>query len=183
MRQVRRAHSSAFLPWSGNGWWTLLKTDGTVNGVAEIGDYMFSGAPSAETNYRKLCNGQELAQADYPDLYALIGATYGAASNPVTLFKLPDFRGRMPVASDHSRAPSVDSVALAATGGLQEVILDGTTTGGLTRPLRWKVRSNSGATGDGAAFIVDAAPAVPAASGRRIGGAGDAKPIRITSTI
>lgn len=39
-----------------------------------------------------LCYGQSLIQADYPNLYAAIGLTYGAGPGPST-FLLPDLRG------------------------------------------------------------------------------------------
>jgi microcystin-dependent protein len=39
-----------------------------------------------------LCDGSQVAKATYPDLWALLGTTYGAATS--TLFTLPDSRGR-----------------------------------------------------------------------------------------
>lgn len=154
----------------------VTKTDGTINGVAEIGDYMFSSAPEAETDYRKLCKGQELLRTAYPDLFALIGELYGEPSTS-EVFKLPDFRGRMPVGVGNFPTPSAEGVVLGDTGGLQEVILDSATTAGADHThVVGKFRSNSGSLGDGGVFIVDVGSGAESLStvptGRRIGGAG-----------
>lgn len=53
----------------------------------------FAGATSPKPEWL-VCDGSEVLQADYPDLYAVIGDTYGAASDGY--FKLPDFRRRSP---------------------------------------------------------------------------------------
>ncbi len=42
------------------------------------------------------CGGQELLIADYPELFAVIGTTYGAPSQ--VSFRLPNTKGRVPVA-------------------------------------------------------------------------------------
>ena len=39
-----------------------------------------------------LCNGQEIAQADYPELYAVIGSLECCQSGNVGMFKVPDLR-------------------------------------------------------------------------------------------
>jgi microcystin-dependent protein len=39
------------------------------------------------------CDGRDLLIAEYPDLYATIGTTYGTSDDPL-YFKLPDLRGR-----------------------------------------------------------------------------------------
>lgn len=59
------------------------------------GDYRFSGSPLAEDAYWLFCDGREVLRADYPDLFAAIGVTYGTPSTG-TVFKLPDFRARAP---------------------------------------------------------------------------------------
>lgn len=45
------------------------------------------------------CVGQEVLISLYPDLAALLGSTWGVASDPATLFKLPNLQGRFPLAS------------------------------------------------------------------------------------
>lgn len=47
-----------------------------------------------------LCDGGEVAQGLYPELFAKIGFTYGTGVNPST-FKLPDLRGRMVLGLDN----------------------------------------------------------------------------------
>lgn len=47
-------------------------------------------------------NGNILAQADYPELYALIGGTYDTTSPGAGNFMLPDMRGRTPLGEDGS---------------------------------------------------------------------------------
>lgn len=42
------------------------------------------------------CDGSELSRADYADLFALIGESYGPGDGATT-FELPDFRDRSPV--------------------------------------------------------------------------------------
>ena len=41
-----------------------------------------------------LCNGQEIAQADYPELYAVIGSLECCQSGNVGMFKVPDLQDR-----------------------------------------------------------------------------------------
>jgi microcystin-dependent protein len=59
--------------------------------IGEIVTY--AGSTSPNSNWL-VCDGSEVAQADYPDLYNVIGDTYGAAS--ADHFKLPDLCGRAP---------------------------------------------------------------------------------------
>lgn len=42
-----------------------------------------------------LCNGQEVSRADYPELFTILGNSFGIASNPATKFKLPNADGRV----------------------------------------------------------------------------------------
>jgi microcystin-dependent protein len=78
------------------------------------GDLIFSAAPLAETASRKLCNGQELIRADFPDLFTAIGTSYGTPSSG-TVFKLPDYRNKFP--------RGVGNSPVAGTGGADEVTL------------------------------------------------------------
>ena len=38
------------------------------------------------------CDGREVSRAEYPELFAVIGAVYGSVSERVATFNLPDFR-------------------------------------------------------------------------------------------
>jgi len=42
-----------------------------------------------------ICDGSSFLRADYPDLFAVIGVTYGAADG--SHFNIPDLRGRVPL--------------------------------------------------------------------------------------
>jgi microcystin-dependent protein len=65
-----------------------------------------------------LCNGQELLMADWPELYAEIGTTFGG--NGTTTFAVPDMRGRLPVRLGSSGAINYP---LGGTGGVETVTL------------------------------------------------------------
>jgi microcystin-dependent protein len=42
----------------------------------------------------KLCNGESLSQAAYPELYAVINKRFGYGDSAITTFRVPDLRGR-----------------------------------------------------------------------------------------
>lgn len=68
-----------------------------------------------------LCDGSEVAQGIYPDLFDVIGFTYGTGVNPST-FKLPDLRGRFPLGLDNMdnglTVNDVSGTAVDAGGGI-----------------------------------------------------------------
>jgi microcystin-dependent protein len=76
------------------------------------GGLWFTATPP--TNWL-LCQGQSLATATYPALFAVIGYTYGGSG---ANFNLPNFADRFPIGSG--------SNALAAAGGAATVTLDAT---------------------------------------------------------
>lgn len=78
--------------------------------IGETRQGLFNTAPAGWL----LCHGQTLAQADYPELYALIGTTFGAggAGN----FMLPDFRDKFSMGAGGTNA-------VRTTGGENEVTL------------------------------------------------------------
>lgn len=76
-------------------------------------------------------DGSAVSRADYAELFAVIGTTYGAGDG-VTTFNLPDKRGRVTVGRDRQvsgsyadrlTSPRVDSRTLGASGGAQTVTL------------------------------------------------------------
>jgi microcystin-dependent protein len=75
-----------------------------------------------------LCDGSPQLKASYPDLWALIGSTYGTAT--LTQFYLPDLRGRIPVGLDNMGGTDAARLSVANTlgdaGGVQTVTLDST---------------------------------------------------------
>ena len=63
------------------------------------------------------CAGQNLLRADYPDLFAAIGTTYGSTSGDQ--FNLPDLRRRFPAGAAFPPVPGGD-MNLGDTGGEEE---------------------------------------------------------------
>lgn len=74
--------------------------------IGEIVEFAGSSSPKPEW---LVCDGAEVLIADYPDLYAVIGANYGTAS--VDHFRLPDFRNRSAsgTSTSHNLADSYGS--------------------------------------------------------------------------
>jgi len=56
----------------------------------------FAGSVSPSSNWI-ICDGSSLIRADFPDLFSVIGTTYGAVDG--SHFNIPDLRGRAPVGS------------------------------------------------------------------------------------
>jgi microcystin-dependent protein len=80
-----------------------------------------------------LCQGQEVAIADYSALAGVLGTTYGALTNGsgasgTTHFRLPDLRGRTPMGAGTGAGGGVTSTGLP-TGG---AALTARTLGGFT---------------------------------------------------
>lgn len=105
----------------------ILDANGNILGAANVGDYILSGAPLAETDYRKQANGQEVSQADFPLLWTAFGQThlYGTPTNPSN-FKLPDFMGRFPAGVGTFTNPvttATKTIQLAEAGGEELHIL------------------------------------------------------------
>jgi len=72
----------------------------------------WAGASSPDPKWL-LCDGVSLVRADYPDLFAVIGTTYGAADG--SHFNLPDLRGVVGIgAGTH---PGLSTYALGGRGG------------------------------------------------------------------
>lgn len=81
--------------------------------VLDTGDIFFSAVSTTPVDCLA-CEGQEVAQADFPQLYDLIGTSFGPANGGN--FTLPDLRGRFPlgVSTAHS---------LGSTGGNEQITL------------------------------------------------------------
>lgn len=68
-----------------------------VGGCRMIGEIIaFAGDTSPNVNWL-VCDGSEVSQTTYPDLYAVIGTLYGMAT--AGNFRLPDLQGRSPSGS------------------------------------------------------------------------------------
>ena len=59
---------------------------------AQIGDYKYSSRLVDDKGWL-VCDGRSLSAAEYPELYAVIGESFGGCEG---YFKLPDFQGRVP---------------------------------------------------------------------------------------
>src|SRR3546814_17707401 len=74
-----------------------------------------------------VCSSDLLSRSAYPELFAVLGTTFGAASSSV--FNLPDYRGRASAGLDvdaggfADRLTTPNSRTLGATGGAQAVTL------------------------------------------------------------
>lgn len=62
-----------------------------------------------------LCNGQAVSRTDYPELFAIIGTTFGSGDGSTT-FNVPDYRDKFVLGAG-------GEVDLAETGGEKEVTL------------------------------------------------------------
>ncbi len=72
----------------------------TAGQLADPGDVKATAAATAPAGWLIMA-GQSLLRADYPDLFAAIGTTYGSVD--ATHFTLPDARGRVLVGRDASQ--------------------------------------------------------------------------------
>lgn len=59
----------------------------------QIGDYKYSSR-NDDINGWLICDGRSLLRADYPELFEIIGTSFGSVNSDS--FSLPDYRGRVP---------------------------------------------------------------------------------------
>ena len=83
-------------------------------------------AGSASPNGWLLCHGQAINRTAYPELFAAIGATYGAGDGATT-FNLPDMRGRVAGGRDDMGGAAagrltvgISGATLGSVGGSQQ---------------------------------------------------------------
>jgi microcystin-dependent protein len=107
-----------------NGTIGVAKLSAAATGVlSPIGSIVqYIGATEPNGNW-KICDGQTLLIASYPDLYALLttgGTVFPWGANPsATTFVVPNFSGRIPVA----KSVEAEFDALGETGGAKTVAL------------------------------------------------------------
>lgn len=77
--------------------------------IGEIKAVSFGFAPEGWAK----CNGQLLDPANYPELFALIGTTFGG--DGTTSFALPDLQGRIPLG--YGSGSGLSSYTIAQSGG------------------------------------------------------------------
>lgn len=90
--------------------------EGVCRVIGEI--INFAGTTSPDPKWL-LCDGASLLRADYPDLFTVIGTTYGAADG--THFNVPDLRGR--VAVNAGSGPGLTPRAAGDVFGEEEHVL------------------------------------------------------------
>lgn len=150
--------------------------------VGAVMDYAGTTAP----NGWLVCAGQSLNRGDYPDLFAVLGATYGSVSG--TTFSLPDCRGRVIAGIDLNVGSGVsgrltattmtpDGASFGAVGGVQEVALNqdqmpahvhdvtGTTSTDGSHTHGVPIGGRSGLAGGGSQTAVDAGSGITTSAG------------------
>lgn len=93
-------------------WYKLLDNQRGCHMTGEI--ILWAGSSAPDDDNLLLCDGTHYSNADYPDLWAVIGTTYGGAG--ATDFALPDMRGAVAIGESSGHA-------LASTGGADTVTL------------------------------------------------------------
>ena len=90
-----------------------ISRDNLFDAIAKIPTGMITpfGGSSAPTHWL-LCDGTEYVIGTYPELYAVIGLSFGAAT--AGYFRTPDLRGRMPLGKDNMGGTSANRVTAAA---------------------------------------------------------------------
>lgn len=96
------------------------KTSATL--TAPVGALMEFAGASAPDGWI-LCDGSEVSQTTYAELFSVIGATYNTGGEGVGNFRVPDFRGRVAVGPDGGAGRVTSNNTLASTSGAQSVAL------------------------------------------------------------
>lgn len=88
-------------------------------GCRLIGEIVtFAGPSNPSANFLP-ADGASYLRSDYPDLFAVIGVSYGSADS--THFNVPDLQGRIPVGV--GAGPGLSTYALAQIGGEETHVL------------------------------------------------------------
>jgi microcystin-dependent protein/cytoskeletal protein CcmA (bactofilin family) len=90
-----------------------ISRDNLFDAIAKIPTGMITpfGGSSAPTHWL-LCDGAEYVIGTYPELYAVIGSSFGTAT--AGYFRTPDLRGRMPLGKDNMGGTSANRVTATA---------------------------------------------------------------------
>ncbi len=81
--------------------------------VLDVGDVFFSAAAATPSDCLA-CDGSQVAQIDYPALYAALGSAFGAADPGY--FRLPDLQARSPIGTS-------GTLSRGDAGGNEEITL------------------------------------------------------------
>jgi len=104
-----------------------INRDNLFNAIAKIPTgSVFPYAGSSTPAYWLLCDGSEVLRSTYPELFAVVGHSFGTPpSGTGSYFLLPDFRGRLPLGRDNmggtsaNRVTSVSADSLGGFGGTE----------------------------------------------------------------
>ena len=89
--------------------------------IGEVKQYFGATVPDKYL----LCNGQEIAQADYPELYAVIGSLECCQSENAGMFKVPDLREVVLVGAGESTRVSIIAHDVYTVGEFKDDQLQG----------------------------------------------------------
>lgn len=81
--------------------------------VTEIGSIVMWPTFTVPAKWIK-CNGQDISRSFYPDLFSLIGTSYGAG-NGSTTFNVPNLNDRSPMGAGGAIVPTIGATAGAST--------------------------------------------------------------------
>jgi len=90
----------------------LCLNEGVCRMVGEL--VLWAGANDPDAENLLLCDGSHYSSADYPDLWTVLGTTYGGTGS--TDFAVPDLRGKVAMGSSGSHA-------IGSSGGAETVTL------------------------------------------------------------
>jgi microcystin-dependent protein len=84
--------------------------------IGEVVTFASSSSPSAKWLQ---CDGASVLRSDYPDLFAVIGSSFGSVDS--THFNVPDLRGRVSVGA--GTGPGLSTYAVGDAGGEETHVL------------------------------------------------------------
>lgn len=90
-------------------------------GRGEVGEIKAYGGSTIPAGWL-LCDGQAVSRTTYPELFSVIGTTYGSGDGSTT-FNVPDLRGRFPIGSGTGTASDATERTLGQSGGSERVTL------------------------------------------------------------
>ena len=88
--------------------------------IGEVKQYLGATIPDKYL----LCNGQEIAQADYPELYAVIGSLECCQSGNEGMFKVPDLQNRFVQGANGNLGTMKEAGLPNITGNLDSIMTD-----------------------------------------------------------
>lgn len=126
----------------------------TTTPIGVVLPFAGSGAPSGYL----ICDGQEISRTEYPELFKVIGTTYGEGDGSTT-FNVPDYRETVLVGAGENTTDTIESHDVYELGEFKDdqfqghghnlntaVIIPTSGTGAHSGNLNWATYSNVNAT-------------------------------------